>query len=300
MKNNILLLALPLLLISCNKRLDDFLFNNTKVDQYLLDTYSGEKPFELDQDYFIEDSLIHVFSYPIVYKGETLNVYAIYIGEINKIAHDSVMLYCHGNRDHMDFYWNRQKLLAFTGEKNRYGVLSFDYPGYGMSDGKPSEANMYLATAGALNWLKDNGMTNERLIAYGYSLGSAAATRITANPSEFSLTPSKLILENPFASSEVMTQSSSGLSMPSSYFTNVKIANAEEIKKVQQPFLWFHGTEDTFLTLSAHGQVVYDNYPGNQGQAVIVNGATHDGETGVPKTMGLATYLTTILEFLAN
>ncbi len=300
MKNKIILLALPLLLISCNKRLDDFLFNNTKVDQYFLDAYTGEKPFELDSSYFIEDSLIHLFSYPIVYEGETLNVYAIYIGEISKIAQDSVILYCHGNRDHMDFYWNRLKLLAFIGEKHRYGVLSFDYPGYGMSEGKPTEANMYLATDGALKWLKNNGLNDQRLIAYGYSLGSAAATRIAANPNEFSLTPAKLILENPFASSEVMTQSSAGLSMPASYFTNIKIANAEEIKKVYQPFLWLHGTDDTFLTLAAHGQIVYDNYPGTQGQAIIVNGATHDGETGIPKTMGLGNYLNAIFGFVVN
>jgi pimeloyl-ACP methyl ester carboxylesterase len=288
------------LLMSCNKRLDSFLFNNSKIDVYHLDDYAGDKPFELDANYDIPSDLIHVFSYPIVDQGKTLLVYAIYIGDLNTINQDTVILYCHGNRDHMDFYWNRQKLLAHVGEKNRYGVLSFDYPGYGMSEGTPTEENMYLATSGALDWLKNKGMVNNRLIAYGYSLGSAPATKISANPNQFSLTPSILILENPFASAEVMVQSSAGLSFPGSYFTNVKIANAEEIRKVNQPFLWFHGTDDTFLTLESHGQVVFDNYSGARGKAVIVEGATHDGEQGVPKVMGLSNYLNTILNFITE
>lgn len=287
-------------LISCNKRLDGFLFNNSKIEAYYLDDYTGEKPFELDASYNIPTDLVHLFSYPIVENGKTLLVYAIYIGDINTINQDTVILYCHGNRDHMDFYWNRQKLLAHVGEKNRYGVLSFDYPGFGMSEGTPNEENMYLATAGALNWLQSKGMANDRLIAYGYSLGSAPATKIAANPNEFSLCPKILILENPFASAEVMAQSSSGLSFPGSYFTNIKIANAEEIKKVNQPFLWMHGTDDSFLTLQAHGQVVYNNYSGIRGKAVIVEGATHDGVLGIPKVLGFENYLNTIFEFIQD
>jgi pimeloyl-ACP methyl ester carboxylesterase len=288
------------LLISCNKRLDGFLFNNAQIDAYLLDDYAGEKPFDLDASYNIPSDLVHLFSYPINDNGKTLLVYAIYIGDVNTINQDTVFLYCHGNRDHMDFYWNRQKLLAHVGGKNRYGVLSFDYPGFGMSEGTPTEENMYLATAGALDWLQNKGMVNNRLIAYGYSLGSAPATRIAANPNEFSLCPKILILENPFASSEEMAQSSSGLSFPGSYFTNIKIANAEEIKKVNQPFLWMHGTYDTFLTLEYHGQVVFDNYTGIRGKSVIVDGATHDGLLGVPMVMGIQNYLHTLLDFITE
>ena len=300
MKNAFLLLAFSLSLVSCNKRLDSFLFNNSKITAYNLDAYTGEVPFQLGAEYNIAPEKIHLFQYTIQDQGKDLVVHAIYLGDLNTIDTDTVLLYCHGNKDHMDFYWNRQKLLAHVGAKNRYGVLSFDYPGFGLSDGNPTEENMYESTEGALKWLKSQGLTNDRLIAYGYSLGSSPATRIAANPDQFSLTPRILILENPFASSEVMVQSSSGLSFPSSYFTNIKIANAEEIKKVQQPFLWFHGTDDTFLTLEANGQVVFDNYNGARGKSVIVSGATHDGERGVPVVLGFENYLNEILEFITE
>ncbi len=289
-----------LLLFACNKRLDGFLFNNTKIEAYLLDNYAGEIPFALNSDFNITTENIHLFQYTIKDKGEDLIIHGLYVGDLNTIDQDTVILYCHGNRDHLDFYWNRQKLLAHVGGKNRFGVLCFDYPGYGLSEGAPTEENMYAATEGALLWLKNKGLNNERLIAYGYSLGSAPATRIAANPDEFSLKPRILILENPFASSEVMVQSSAGLSLPGSYFTNIQIANAEEIKKVNQPFLWLHGTDDTFLTLAAHGQVVFNNYNGTRGKAVIVEGATHDGELGIPVVMGFTNYLSEIEAFIVE
>jgi hypothetical protein len=47
-----------------------------------------------------------------------------------------------------------------------------------MSEGKPTEANMYESVRGGLNWLKDKGLTSDRLVAYGYSLGSAPACEI--------------------------------------------------------------------------------------------------------------------------
>ena len=293
-------IIIPVLLLSCNKRLDGFLFNNSTIEAYLLDDYLGEIPFPLDSSYDIPSDLIHLFHFNIQDQGKDLKVYAIYVGDLNTIATDTVILYCHGNKDHMDFYWNRQKLLAHVGGKNRYGVLSFDYPGFGLSEGSPTEENMYAATEGALRWLVSNGVSDEQLISYGFSLGSAPATRIAANPQEFSLTPRILILENPFASSEVMVQSSSGLSFPGSYFTNIKIANAEEIKKVNQPFLWFHGSDDTFLTLAAHGQVVFNNYSGIRGKSVIVAGAQHDGEKGIPVVMGFSEYLNEIEAFITE
>src|SRR5690554_7127971 len=78
--------------------------------------------------------------------------------------------------------------------QGRFGVLMFDYPGYGLSEGKPTEENMYAATDGALNWLKEKGLENDRLIVYGYSLGSAATCK-SAGDKSFALQPNKIVLE---------------------------------------------------------------------------------------------------------
>ena len=190
------ILILPLL--SGCLRLDANLFNNSKIDSYQLENYKGYRDISIDTLYNIADSLVNVFS--LNSKGNT--IYAIYIGDLSKIKSDTVIMYCHGNKDHMDMYWPRQKLLANVGHKNKYGVLSVDYRGYGMSEGNPTEEGLYEDVNTALEWLKSQGLSDDRLILYGFSLGSAPATQLSAEPR--SLTPMKLILEAPFANAETM------------------------------------------------------------------------------------------------
>src|SRR5690554_6389115 len=117
---------------------------------------------ELPTDYYIPVSDIHQFEFTIEDGDETLKIAAIFVGDVNAIQTDTVILYCQGNRDHMDDYWPRQKLLSDVGHQGRFGGLMFDYPGYGLSEGKPTEENMYAATDGALNWLKEKGLEDDR------------------------------------------------------------------------------------------------------------------------------------------
>lgn len=234
----ILLASIVFLSLGCRKRLDSFLFNNTKTDQYLLDNYDDPE-IELPTGYYVPESAIHQFTYKINDDGESLNIAAIYVGDVNTVNTDTVILYCHGNADNMDHYWTRQKLLSYVGGLGRFGVLMFDYPGYGMSDGEPTEENMYEATNGALKWLQKKGLTNDRLVIYGFSLGSAAACRAVGAKS-FVLQPNKIILESPFANSQVMVQDAALINMPSSYFVNSKINNAEQIQSCTVPLYWMH------------------------------------------------------------
>ncbi len=195
----------------------------------------------------------------------------------------------------MDFYWQRAKLLAHVNGKNRYGLMMMDYRGYGLSEGKPSENGMYADVDACMLWLKERGLSSDRLVIYGFSLGSAPATELTANTR--TLKPSRIILEAPFASAAVMVQDASQLNMPAEYFTDLKIDNAEEIKKVTVPFLWLHGLSDSFLNYKTHGEVVYKNYGGNQKSKAMVEGADH-GE--VPQKMGFDAYLSTLGRFMRN
>jgi pimeloyl-ACP methyl ester carboxylesterase len=290
---------LSLALSSC-LRLDDNLFNpDNSITAYLRDNYPGEVDFTLDQQYALAANMIHEFTLPSQAPGEAspTTIYGVYLGDLARIATDTVIVYCHGNRDHMDFYWQRAKLLANAGGKNRFGVLMVDYRGYGLSAGKASEAGLFADVNAALLYLKDRGLTSDRLIMYGFSLGSAPATEITAFPERYALEPSKLILEAPFASTAVMVQDGSLLSMPSSFFTNSKVNNADKIREVEQPFMWIHGTADSFLSIKTHGEVVYKNYGGSQARAVRVAGGEHGD---VPKVMGFERYNQAITEFITQ
>lgn len=291
----IVYLSLALFCSSCLKLDSNLYNNNNKIKSYELDNYTGEQDFVLDASYLIPQNKITLFSLSsqAANESEPTEIKALYIGDISRIASDTVILYCHGNKWHMDFYWQRAKLLAHVNGKNTYGVLMMDYRGFGLSSGKPTENGMYADVDACMKWLKEKGLDNSRLMIYGFSLGTASACKLTAEPR--TLTPSKLILEAPFASSSVMVQDASQLNMPASYFTDVKIDNAEEIKKVQQPFLWLHGTGDNFLNYKTHGEVVYKNYSGIYKEKYLVDGADH-GE--VPAKMGFETYLKTLGIFI--
>jgi pimeloyl-ACP methyl ester carboxylesterase len=258
-------------------RLDDNLFNanENKISKYELNNYKGEVDFTLDANYTIPANLVSLFT--LTSKGADeatgTKIFAVYIGDTNRIATDTVIMYCHGNKDHLDFYWPRAQLLANTNGKNRYGVLMVDYRGYGLSEGKPSESGLMTDVDAGLQWLKSKGLTGERLMIYGFSMGSIPATKLSAEPR--SLRPSKLILEAPMASAEAMIQDASALALPGSFFTDLKINNAEVIKNVSQPFMWIHGTQDDFLNIKTQGEVVFNNYQRSTKEAHRIEGAGH-------------------------
>lgn len=286
---NLFLFALLMMTIASCYRLDDFLYNpDDSIEAYLFDDYEFPE-IEIHEDYNIPDSLIKLFKL----NDEGNDIYAVYVGSTESISQDTVILYCHGNAKHMDHYWTRTKLLANVGGKNNYGVLTLDYAGYGLSEGKPTEEGLYRQVDLAMQWLKENGLEDNRLIIYGYSMGSAPATKLTAEPR--SMRPEKLILEAPFASAEVMVQDASVLAMPGSFFVNLEINNADLIKEVEQDFLWMHGTMDVFLNIKTHGEVVYKNYGGAQGVAHRVDGAIHND---VPVVMQLSNYLEELESFI--
>jgi alpha/beta superfamily hydrolase len=293
MKTSVTILFSCLLFTSC-LRLDSQLFEGEKLTEYKFDAYTGKKELpDLPDIYNVDDNKKQLITFTSSSDEGTAKIYAVYIGDMATINTDTVILYCHGTADHMDNYWNRAKLLANIGGKYRYGVLMLDYRGYGMSEGEPTEDNMYADVDAALKWLQSKGVTNNRLVIYGYSLGTAPSCEIAAN--NYTMKPSKLILEAPFASAAVMVQDGSKLALPVSYVTNLKIDNAEEIKKVTQPFCWMHGVDDDFLSIDTHGEIVYKNYKGTYSEAHRIPVAVH---TNVPSVWGYTNYLNTLETFI--
>lgn len=288
------IITLSLLFSAC-LRLDSNMFNPVELEVYELQHYTeGDLWDVMTPATDIADSLIHLMTLESDDNGNKATIYAVYVGDMSQIATDTVILYCHGNSAHIDKYWNRVELLANAGGKNRYGVMMLDYRGYGMSEGSSVESSLYADVNAAMLWLKNMGLSGERLVVYGFSLGSAPATELTANPTV--LTPMKLILEAPFASVHKMQQDATQLSMPQSYFADIKLDNAEEIKKIQQPFLWIHGEEDAFLRIE-HGELVSTNYQGVHKVERRVPGGEH---STVPKAMDINVYIKLIGDFISG
>jgi len=293
MKRIIILVIFATGLQAC-LRLDSQFFNVQELTTYELDNYTGERELpELPDAYDVDAENVHLFSLKSDDNGDVQTVYAIYLGDTTRIATDTVIVYCHGNKHHMDFYWNRAKLMAHVGGVHRYGVLMMDYRGYGMSTGTTTESGLTTDVNTCMQWLKDHGLTGDRTVLYGYSLGSAPATTLAADPQ--ALRASKLILEAPFASAEVMVQDAALAALPASYFTDIRVDNAEKIQYVDQPFCWIHGINDDFLKIDTHGEVVYNHYQGTYSEAHRIPEAVHNN---VPAVMGYEEYVRVVGEFV--
>ena len=267
------------------------------ITEYKMGAYTGSVDFHLDSSYTLALDMVHV----VTLKSQGLNetspttIYAAYLGDPARISKDTVIVYCHGYSHHMDFYYPRAQLLANVGGKNRYGVMMMDYRSFGLSSGTPTEEGMYADVEAAIEWLRDRGLTSDRLIMEGFSLGCAPATYLTAHPR--SLAPQKLILESPFASTGSLTADGALLDMPSSFVTNLIFDNAEQIKSVQQPFFWMHGTDDKFINIKTNGEVVFSHYHGAYGEAHRIAGADH---STVPQTWGFKNESDSLLRFITR
>src|SRR5262249_17836965 len=85
------------------------------------------------------------------------------------------VLYSHGNGGNLrDRAWS-----CALWRKLGAAVLIYDYPGYGQSDGKPSEAGCQAAARAGYDWLRnEKKVPPERLILFGESLGGAMAVEL--------------------------------------------------------------------------------------------------------------------------
>ena len=289
--NIVLILLSGITFLSCQK-IDSFMFENIATDEYYLDDYTGEGEVFLDSVYDISHDHIQ----ELQFESEGKTIYGVYTGDISRINQDTVILYCHGNTGNIDYYWGRQKLLANLGSKARFGVLMIDYKGYGKSEGTPTEGGLVEDMNAGLKWLEGEGLTSDRLIIYGFSIGSYPATYLSSKK-DGALTPSKLILENPFASTKVMVNDASKLSMKNNYYTSTDYEVADLIKNVTQPFLLMHGEKDAFLSIKTHGEVVAKNYGGEASDKTFLKIPDAD-HSDLPFVYGYENYLESILDFI--
>ncbi len=271
-------------------RLDSFFYENEVLSEYALNDYNDEYFVIPDSMLLEEGEYSHV---TFISDNETIHAY--YLGDTSKIDEDTVIVYCHGNAGSIDTYWNRVQLLANVGGKFNYGVFIIDYKGYGMSSGSPTEEGLYNDVDAGISWLQERGLTEDRFVMYGFSMGSAPACKLTAH--QRTLSPCKLICEAPFASAEKMVQDATLLALPGHYLVNLKINNADLIREVEQDLLWMHGVDDAFLSIDNHGEVFYKNYHGQNGTAIRVDGAGH---STVPILMGYDKYIESIHRFIRN
>lgn len=94
---------------------------------------------------------------------------------------NGVILYCHGNAGNLE---QRGGLVKELYDALGESILIFDYPGYGRSEGKPSESGCYASGQAAYDWLvRQKNIDPRRIVLYGESLGGGVAVDLASrNP----------------------------------------------------------------------------------------------------------------------
>lgn len=153
------------------------------------------------------------------------------------------LIYSHGNAEDI---WDRAWMLSLF-QKNGFSVLAYDYPGYGMSTGRPSERGVYAAAEAAYRYLTEEaGVSPEDIIIYGRSIGSGPSCYLAQmHPSV-----GGLILECGFSSiTRVVTRVRI---LPFEAFPNIR-----RIGDIHCPVLFIHGDNDEIVPFS-HAQKMFE------------------------------------------
>jgi fermentation-respiration switch protein FrsA (DUF1100 family) len=124
-----------------------------------------------------------------------------------------------------------------------YGVFVLNYRRYGGSGGRPTEARIAADALSAYDCLRGLGVAPQDILAYGESLGTAVATRLSLQRQL-----KALVLESPFTSTVAVGQLMwpflpLGLIMADQYRT------IDRIGQVKVPLLIIHGGRDAVIPL---------------------------------------------------
>jgi fermentation-respiration switch protein FrsA (DUF1100 family) len=146
------------------------------------------------------------------------------------------VLFCHGNAGNISHRLDKLKFFNQLG----CNVFIFDYRGYGLSKGWPSEKGFYLDVKAAYDYLLSRNIACQQLIGYGESLGSAVIMDLASNNKMHAL-----IVDSAFSSGRDMAKFVYPF-IPFWVFSS-RWDSASKIKSINIPKLMIHSLNDEIV-----------------------------------------------------
>lgn len=157
------------------------------------------------------------------------------------------ILYLHGNGGNLTNRIGRVRRMARQGN----GLLFLEYRGYGGNPGTPSEDGLAADAAGALSFLRDNGIEGGHVVLYGESLGTGVAVRLATDHRV-----GGVILDAPYTSIANVAQSRFPL-LPIKLLIRNRFDLIGRIARIGAPLLIVQGARDHVIP-PAMGRAVYE------------------------------------------
>ncbi|KAI5610440.1 abhydrolase domain containing 17Aa [Silurus asotus] len=172
------------------------------------------------------------------------------------------VLFSHGNAVDLG---QMSSFYIGLGTRINCNIFSYDYSGYGVSTGKPSEKNLYADIDAAWQALRTRyGISPENVILYGQSIGTVPTVDLASR-----YECAAVILHSPLTSGMRVAFPDTKKTYCFDAFPNI-----EKVSKITSPVLIIHGTEDEVIDFS-HGLALYERCP-KAVEPLWVEGAGHN------------------------
>ena len=178
----------------------------------------------------------------------------------------AVALFCHGNAGNIV---SRGETLKILQERHGLAVMTFDYRGYGKSEGKPSERGILQDARAARAWLASRaGVEETEIVLMGRSLGGAVAVDLAAQDGARGLVLASTFSSLPDAAAHHMPWMFPNLNMTQ------RLNSAGKIGNYSGPLLQRHGDKDLLIPIEL-GRKLFDA-AGEPKQFFVLPGAGHN------------------------
>ena len=153
------------------------------------------------------------------------------------------ILFCHGNGGNLTSRPGYYRAILETG----VSLLAFDYRGYGLSGGEPSEVGTYTDTATAYQWLRTRGFAPEHILVWGESLGGGIASQLAATERVGGLVLQSSFTSIPDIGAELFPW------LPVRLISRIQYDTHSRLPAIACPVVVMHSRADTTIRFS-HGE----------------------------------------------
>lgn len=172
------------------------------------------------------------------------------------------ILFSHGNAVDLG---QMTSFFVGLGQRINCNIFSYDYSGYGVSTGKPTEKNLYADIDAAWQALRTRyGISPENIILYGQSIGTVPTVDLASR-----YEVGAVILHSPLMSGMRVAFPATKRTWFFDAFPSI-----DKVPKVTSPVLVIHGTEDEVIDFQ-HGLTIYEMCP-RAVEPLWVEGAGHN------------------------
>ena len=156
------------------------------------------------------------------------------------------VLWSHGNAEDIN---TSQQYMNFL-NKHGIGIMIYDYPGYGLSEGKITETGCYNNIQAAWDYLTESlKIAEDDIVIVGQSVGSGPSVWLAEQTK-----PAGLALLSPF-------KSVNRVPFYINPFPYDRFPNIKRIQNVTAPLLIIHGDQDAVIKQS-HGKALHEKHQG--------------------------------------